>query len=116
MGLEYTGVAGTLVNSISKSDLDVRKTLYNNIVLSGGSTMFRGFGARLLDEVKHLAPPQDLKIKIQAPPERKISTWLGGSILASLSTFKNLWVTREEYMEDGLKEPEKNALVHKRTF
>ena len=121
VGLEYTGVAGTLVNSISKSDLDVRKTLYTNIVLSGGSTMFRGFGARLLDEVKHLAPPQDLKIKIQAPPERKISTWLGGSILASLSTFKNLWVTREEYMEDGLRgaersREEKNALVHKRTF
>jgi centractin len=117
IGLEYTGVAATLVNCIQKSDLDVRKTLYQNVVLSGGSTMFRGFGARLLDEVKSLAPPQDLKIKIQAPPERKISTWLGGSILASLGTFKSLWITREEYMEEGEKSMERKLqLVHKKTF
>jgi len=117
IGLEYTGVAATLVNCIQKSDLDVRKTLYSNVVLSGGSTMFRGFGARLLDEVKALAPPQDLKIKIQAPPERKISTWLGGSILASLGTFKSLWITREEYMEEGEKSMERKLqLVHKKTF
>ena len=79
--------------------------------------MFRGFGARLLDEVKSLAPPQDLKIKIQAPPERKISTWLGGSILASLGTFKSLWITREEYMEEGEKSMERRLqLVHQKTF
>lgn len=117
IGLEYPGVAATLVNCIQKSDLDVRKTLYQNIVLSGGSTMFRGFGARLLDEVKANAPPQDLKIKIQAPPERKISTWLGGSILASLGTFKSLWITREEYIEEGEKSMERKLqLVHKKTF
>ena len=88
IGLEYPGVAQTLCLSIQKSDLDIRKTLYSHIVLSGGSTMFRGFGARLLDEVKQLAPPQELKIRIQAPPARKVSTWIGASILASLSTFK----------------------------
>merc|ERR1711939_20822 len=115
IGLEYPGVAHTLVNCIQKSDLDVRKTLYQNIVLSGGSTMFRGFGSRLLDEVKAIAPPQALKIKIQAPPERKISTWLGGSILSSLSTFKNLWITREEYVEEGEKGLERKLqLVHKK--
>eukprot|EP01052_Picozoa_sp_SAG31_P011423 SAG31_NODE_645_length_13244_cov_11.768903_5_plen_258_part_00 len=88
IGLEYPGVAQTLCLSIQKSDLDIRKALYSQIVLSGGSTMFRGFGARLLDEVKQLAPPQELKIRIQAPPARKVSTWIGASILASLSTFK----------------------------
>ncbi len=46
-----------------------------------------GFGDRLLNEVKKLAL-KDIKIKIYAPPERKYSTWIGGSILAGLSTFK----------------------------
>eukprot|EP01048_Picozoa_sp_COSAG05_P000074 COSAG05_NODE_2_length_63105_cov_159.292956_17_plen_387_part_00 len=119
IGLESASVPQTLVSSICKADLDIRKTLYASIVLSGGSTMFRGFGSRMLDEVKSLAPPQDLKIKIQAPPERKISTWVGGSILASLPTFKSLWITREEYMETGQGDKgaeRRSALVHKKTF
>lgn len=61
--------------------------------------MILGFGDRLLSELKRLAI-QDVKIKIYAPPERKYSTWIGGSILASLSTFKKMWVSAEEYQED----------------
>ena len=61
--------------------------------------LIQGFGDRLLSEVSKLAP-KDTKIKIYAPPERKYSTWIGGSILASLSTFKKLWVSAEEYQED----------------
>lgn len=48
-----------------------------------------GFGDRLLNEVKKLAI-KDVKIKIYAPPERKYSTWIGGSILAGLATFKKV--------------------------
>jgi centractin len=51
------------------------------------SAVFSGFGDRLLNEVRDQAPP-NMRIKIYAPPERKFSTWVGGSILASLSTFK----------------------------
>ena len=58
-----------------------------------------GFGDRLLNEVKKLAI-KDMKIKIYAPPERKYSTWIGGSILAGLATFKKMWVSSEEYQED----------------
>ncbi|CAE6430312.1 unnamed protein product [Rhizoctonia solani] len=58
-----------------------------------------GFGDRLLNEVKKLAL-KDVKIKIYAPPERKYSTWIGGSILAGLSTFKKMWISAEEYQED----------------
>jgi centractin len=68
-------------------------------VLSGGTTLIKGFGDRLLSEVKKQAN-KDVKIKIFAPPERKYSTWIGASILASLSTFKKMWVTAEEYQED----------------
>lgn len=67
--------------------MDLRKDLYSNIVLSGGSTLTKGFGDRLLTEVQKLAV-KDMRIKIFAPPERKYSTWIGGSILAGLSTFR----------------------------
>ncbi|KAI9295681.1 Actin/actin-like protein [Neoconidiobolus thromboides FSU 785] len=98
-GLEYSGLPQVIVDSISKVDLDLRADLYKNIVLSGGSTLFKGFGERMLQDIRKLAP-KDLKIKITAPPERKFTTWIGGSILASLSTFKKMMVTIDEYRED----------------
>lgn len=79
IGEEYVGVHTCIANSIARADLDLRKTLYSNIILSGGSTMFKGFGDRLLEEVKILAP-RDIKIKMSAPPERKFSTWIGGYV------------------------------------
>ncbi|PRP80525.1 hypothetical protein PROFUN_11838 [Planoprotostelium fungivorum] len=109
IGEEYSGVHETLVYCIQKTDLDLRKTLYSNVVLSGGSTLFPGFGERLLNEVRHLAP-KDMKIKISAPPDRKYSTWMGGSILASLTTFKKMWVSAQEYEEEGA------AIIHRKTF
>lgn len=51
--------------------------------------MLVGFPDRLLNEVKKLSV-KDTKIKIYAPPERKYSTWIGGSILAGLNTFKKV--------------------------
>jgi len=72
--------------SIKKCDVDIRKDLYANIVMSGGSTMFEGIDSRLTKEMVKLAP-SSMKIKTLAPPERKYSVWIGGSILSSLSTF-----------------------------
>jgi hypothetical protein len=75
--------------------MDLRKSLFGSIVLSGGSTLTKGFGDRLLHEVQRLAV-KDMRIKIFAPPERKYTTWAGGSILAGLSTFKK--VSRYHYI------------------
>ena len=83
------GIHQMVVDAISRTDLDLRKSLYANIVLSGGSTLTKGFGDRLLTELQRLAV-KDMRIKIFAPPERKYSTWIGGSILAALSTFKKV--------------------------
>jgi len=69
-----------------KCDVDVRRDLFANIVLSGGTTMYPGIAERLNKEITSLAP-SSVKIKIVAPPERKYSVWIGGSILSSLSTF-----------------------------
>ena len=89
IGSEYHGVHQIVVDAISRTDIDLRKGLFGNIVLSGGSTLTKGFGDRLLSELQRLAV-KDMKIKIFAPPERKYSTWIGGSILAGLSTFRKV--------------------------
>lgn len=87
IGSEYPGVHQIVFDAINRTDLDLRKSLFGNIVLSGGSTLTKGFGDRLLRELQTLAVT-DTKIKIFAPPTRKYSTWIGGSILAGLSTFR----------------------------
>jgi len=100
IGLEDEGVHKLTFDSIMKCDVDIRKDLYANIVLSGGSTMYAGLDKRMTQEIKTLAPPT-MKIKVVAPPERKYSVWIGGSILASLSTFANMWISKSEYDESG---------------
>ncbi|CAH3037107.1 unnamed protein product [Porites lobata] len=100
LGMESAGIHETTYNSIMKCDVDIRKDLYANTVLSGGSTMFPGIADRMQKEITALAPPT-MKIKIIAPPERKYSVWIGGSILASLSTFQQMWISKQEYDESG---------------
>jgi len=109
IGLEASGVHQTTFNSIMKCDVDIRKDLYANIVLSGGTTMFSGIGERMDKEITALAPPT-MKVKVVAPPERKYSVWIGGSILASLSTFASMWIAKEEYDESG------PSIVHRKCF
>lgn len=109
LGMEANGVHETVYNSVMKCDVDIRKDLYGNIVLSGGTSMYPGIAERLEKEMVQLAPPT-MKIKVIAPPERKYSVWIGGSILASLSTFQNMWITKEEYDEAG------PAIVHRKCF
>lgn len=89
IGLEYPGVHQIVQDAITRTDLDLRKSLYLNIVLSGGSTLCKNFPDRLMREIKRLAV-EDMKIRISAPAERKYTTWIGGSILAGLSTFRKV--------------------------
>ena len=108
-GHELEGVHKYVYDSVSKCDNDVRKDLFQNIILSGGSTLFEGMGERLWQEIHQLAPPTN-KTKILAPPERKYSVWLGGSILASLSTFQTMWINKQEYDEAG------PQIIHRKCF
>uniref|UniRef100_A0A8C8DP26 Uncharacterized protein n=1 Tax=Oryzias sinensis TaxID=183150 RepID=A0A8C8DP26_9TELE len=94
---------------IMKCDIDIRKDLYANNVLSGGTTMYPGIADRMQKEITALAP-STMKIKIIAPPERKYSVWIGGSILASLSTFQQMWISKQEYDEAG------PSIVHRKCF
>ena len=109
LGMEAVGIHEAVYQSIMKCDVDIRKDLYANVVLSGGSTMYPGVADRMQKEIGNLAPPT-IKIKIIAPPERKYSVWIGGSILASLSTFQSMWISKNDYDEFG------PGVVHKKCF
>jgi len=100
LGAELPGVHTMVYESIMRTSVDLRKDLFGNIVISGGPTLSPGFAERLQTEVSWLAPTT-MKIRVVAPPERKYSVWIGGSILGSLSVF-NGWVSRAEYDEIGV--------------
>jgi len=109
IGKEASGIHDCTFQTIMKCDVDIRKDLYANIVLSGGTTMYPGIGERMTKEISALAP-STMKIKVVAPPERKYSVWIGGSILASLSTFQQMWISKAEYDESG------PSIVHRKCF
>jgi len=109
IGVEQAGIHSLTYESIMKCDVDIRKELYNNVVLSGGTTMFPGIAERLHKELTALAPPT-IRVKVVAPPERKYSVWIGGSILSSLSTFQQMRISKEEYDESG------PGIVHRKCF
>merc|ERR1711865_1232677 len=73
------------------------------------TTMNQGIGERMTKELTALAP-STMKIKVVAPPERKYSVWIGGSILSSLSTFQQMWISKQEYDESG------PTIVHQKCF
>jgi len=109
IGKEQAGIHTLTYDSIQKCDIDIRKDLYTNVVLSGGTTMFKDIDKRLDKEISAVAPAS-VKVKIVAPPERKYSVWIGGSILSSLSTFQDMWIDKSEYDEAG------PAIVHRKCF
>ncbi|XP_065926205.1 actin-like [Magallana gigas] len=101
LGLQSSvGIHENTYNSIMKCDSDMRKDLYANIVLSGGSTLYPGFADRIRKEITALAP-STMNINIIAPPERKYASWMGGSVIGSLSTFQQMWISKQEYDEFG---------------
>ena len=109
LGVESAGIHEIVYMAIMKCDVDIRKTFYQNIIVAGGSTLFPGIADRLEKELVALAP-STMKVKVIAPPERKYSAWIGGSILASLSTFQQMWMSKEDYDESG------PSIVHRKCF
>ncbi|KAH0516467.1 Magnesium transporter protein 1 [Microtus ochrogaster] len=95
LGMESSGIYETTFNSIMKCDIDIRKDLYVNTVLSGGTTMYPGIADQKQKELTALAP-STMKIKVIAPPEPKYSVWISGSIPASLSSFQQMWISKQE--------------------
>ncbi|KAI8597652.1 actin family [Dissophora ornata] len=109
LGHAGPGIHEATYNSIRKGDVDMHREWYGNIVMSGGTTMYPGIADRMQKEITSLAPSR-IKVNVVAPEQRKYSVWIGGSILASLSTFQCLWMSRLEYDESG------PSLVHRKCF
>ncbi|KAJ6232827.1 actin-7-related [Anaeramoeba flamelloides] len=101
------GIHEIVYNTINESHVDFQETLYHNIILSGGSTLFDGMKERLQQEIQKLAP-KTVSVKVASSEERKYAAWIGASILTSLSTFEDRWILKKEYNESGA------AIVHKK--
>jgi len=99
-GDETSGIHKMAFESIADCDLDIRKDLYENLILSGGSTLYEGLPDRLEKELDSLCPQSGM-VKVIATKDRYYSVWTGGSTLSSLSTFESQWITKEEYEENG---------------
>jgi actin-related protein len=105
------GIAKTCCDSIERCDIDIRKDLYNCIALSGGNSMFKGLKERLEKEMRVLVPySMQKEVRVISPPERKFASWIGGSILSSVSHFESSWITKTEYEENG------STIVHRKCF
>ena len=104
IGKKGDGIPKICYDLIQKCNINVKKDLYNTICLCGGNTMFEGFAERFKNEIKDLVPKSmKEEVKILAPTDRKFSTWIGGSILSTLSSFKSKWITKKDYEENGSK-------------
>ncbi|CAK9033308.1 Actin, partial [Durusdinium trenchii] len=108
-GRELPGLHQSVYQSIQACDIDLRRELFGNIVLSGGNTMFPGIADRLELELKALAP-QKIHVKVVANPHRRYIVWMGASILSKLSTFSAMLIGKAEYDELG------PAIVHSKCF
>merc|ERR1711939_36076 len=93
-GQELLGVHELVAKTVNACTLDVRESMMEHVVLSGGNTMYPNMQQRLQQELQNITPAAT-KVKVAAPPERLISVWIGGRILSSLSFFSKKWIQRE---------------------
>jgi len=107
--MNASSIHETTHNSIMKCDVDMRNDLYANVVMSGGTSLCPGITDRMQKELTALAA-SNYQVNITAPPEGMYSVCLGGSILASQSSFQHMWISKEEYEEYGA------SMVHRKCF
>ena len=94
-----------MLDNINRCDVDVRKDLFGGMLLAGGGSLFPQLRERLEAEL-HDAAPTNVRVKVTASQnavERKFATWIGGSILASLGSFQQMWVSKQQWSEEGSK-------------
>lgn len=97
------GISQLISHTLSNIDIDLRASLANNIIVTGGVSLISQLTERLYLELSNNNP--GLKIRLHAvgnSTERINQAWIGGSVLASLGTFHQMWVTKEEYNEVGV--------------
>ncbi|CAG9790754.1 unnamed protein product [Diatraea saccharalis] len=98
-GLNCPGLVELICSSILKCDVDCRPLLYNNIVPSGGSSVFPGLVARLSNDMKMRLP--GVSVQVDDMPSRQFAQWEGASVLASIDHMEGFWMTRKDYQDLG---------------
>ena len=98
----FSGIPKLIKSALDSCHIDIRPTLLSNVVVTGGSSSLDGFTDRLNNTLTNLFP--GYKVRIYAAgssAERRFGSWIGGSILGSLGTFQQLWISKQEYEEHG---------------
>ncbi len=100
-GLEFPGLHEFVNSSVKRLDIDLRKSLYSNIILSGGNTLVNGFNTRFAKEMDLLVNnKQEVKIKVFNHNQSNFA-WMGAYAISSQNSFQKLWIDKEEYSEYG---------------
>ncbi|GAA0147424.1 hypothetical protein Leryth_011964 [Lithospermum erythrorhizon] len=97
------GLPQMVLESINKCDVDIRRELFSSILLAGGTASMQQLKERLEKDLLEESP-QAARVKVLASgnaTERRFSVWIGGSILASLGSFQQMWFSKSEYEEHG---------------
>ncbi|CAH2103250.1 unnamed protein product [Euphydryas editha] len=102
-GFDCPNILDVICSSIYKCDMEYKSLFFDNIVISGGTSMIKGLPERLNVELaRRIIDQTGIKVSVDAMPSRSIATWTGGSILASLKSVKGFWMTKEEYDDGGV--------------
>lgn len=108
------GIAELAKVAIEKCDSDLKINLYNNIVLAGGTTLMKGFSDRFDSQIRYYAESSaKTDINVSAALHRKYAAWIGGSMLASFSTFSDTTIKVTEYFDGP--ENERGLCILKRS-
>ena len=99
IGLEYPGVHDLVANCISKCDIDLRRTLYGQVIVAGSTTLMSQFCERLHKQLTKGV--KDVKPTLIAPMNRQYSAWVGGATVSSLKAFNKMWITKQDHEEEG---------------
>ena len=110
-GKEYLGFTDMIISSINRIDIELKKSSYENIWLSGGNTSFKELDGKLVNELKNkLGKDYRINIFENEKINPKYRCWVGGNIISTMEVFKTMWVTRYEWNEKG------SRIIHIKTL
>lgn len=113
-GQEGKSIQKICLDAVNTCDLDFRLDLVRSLVVAGGTSMLPGLAPRLRSELSGMLPPEIARqVDICVDSQRKYAAWIGGSMFASLSTFDQVAITRQDF-EDG--KADIRSLVARKTF
>ena len=111
VGIKRMGLIEMVIDSIEKSNPEIKKDIVSNVLLCGGNSLMKGFQERMEEKLSEDLPNELSKsFRLLAGVERKYFCWIGGSILSSMSNFQTMWITKAEFLESG------SSIIHKKCF